>query len=251
MSPTATILNDQSSIHHTLDPESKITLGNLSPGRLSPNLFLGINLDHIGMDKNTLSMEWANFTPSTSSTGMISTVQHHDAMMRSAVSDNIDIEPVNCLNLDNASTSSYDDIKFLSSEQFNMDQFKTECILNLDQAMLDDPPSRHQTPAHHEQMMHLNQHHHQQHQHQQHHHQHQQQQLLHKLEDDHSQQLQLHQLQQESQIIHRSQQHHHHSSIDSELQSFSLHESGMDKSSPLMDLEKPIMNISIVGTDNY
>lgn len=250
MSPTATILNDQSSIHHTLDPESKITLGNLSPGRLSPNLFLGINLDHIGMDKNTLSMEWTNFTPSTSSTSMISSVQHHDAMMRSSVSDNIDIEPVNCLNLDNASTSSYDDIKFLSGEQFNMDQFKTECILNLDHAMLDDPPSRHQTPAHHEQMMHLNQHHNQPHQHHNHH-QHQQQLHHHKHGEDHSQQLQLHQLQQDSQIIHRSQQHLHHSSIDLELQSFNLHETCMDKSSPLMDLEKPIMNISIVGTDNF
>lgn len=124
MSPTATTAStDQTSLQHSLDPELKITLGNLSPGRLSPNLFLGINLDHIGVDRNTLALEWSSFTPSTSGGGPMSQSSSN-----------------NCLNLDDtAPASPFDECKYLNVDQFNMENFKTECILNLDQSMLDDP----------------------------------------------------------------------------------------------------------------
>lgn len=101
----------------TLDPEGKISLGNLSPGRLSPNIFLGL-LDHPMLEKNNLALEWTNFNPSQSSS------------VRQNMID------TNCLNMDNS--SSYDDMKFLNADHFNMENFKTECILNLDQSILDE-----------------------------------------------------------------------------------------------------------------
>lgn len=106
----------------TLDPEGKISLGNLSPGRLSPNIFLGL-LDHPMMEKNNLALEWTNFNPLQSS---------------SARQNMID---TSCLNMDNS--SSYDDMKFLNADHFNMENFKTECILNLDQSILDENNSLH------------------------------------------------------------------------------------------------------------
>lgn len=182
MSPTA-ILNEQS-MQHTLDPDSKITLGNLSPGRLSPNLFLGINLDSIGMDRNTLAMEWSSFTPSSSLSRSTQNVS--------------DASTNGCLHLD-SSASSYDDCKYLNIDQFNMEHFKAECILNLDQSMLGENTKQQQ-----------------------------QQQQLHDMQNETT--LQLDQLQ-------------HHSLASLDLQSFSLHE--MEKSSLLLDLEKPIMNITV------
>lgn len=106
----------------TLDPEGKISLGNLSPGRLSPNIFLGL-LDNPMMEKNNLALEWTNFNPMQSS---------------SARQNIID---TSCLNMDNS--SSYDDMKFLNADTFNMENFKTECILNLDQSILDENNSLH------------------------------------------------------------------------------------------------------------
>lgn len=156
-------------LHHTLDPDSKITLGNLSPERLSPNMFLGINLDGIGNDRT----EWATFTmpPSSSAsatmTQMLPSQPHHYqsnadmgsgetstsqmtslascsdenvSMLRSSIihTNNL-IDMSNCLNLDN-STSSYDDIKYLNVDHFSMANFKGDCIdLQMDQnIILDD-----------------------------------------------------------------------------------------------------------------
>lgn len=119
------ILTEQSPIQHTLDPDSKITLGNLSPGRLSPNLFLGINLDPNSMDRNNLSFEWTSYTsPSTS------TDNHQQFQHRSMHND------PNCLNMEDAAP--YDDIKFLNADQFNVESYKGDCILNLDPNMLAD-----------------------------------------------------------------------------------------------------------------
>lgn len=171
MSPSA-IITEQSPIQHTLDPDSKITLGNLSPGRLSPNLFLGINLDPNSMDRNNLSFEWTSYTsPSTSA----STNNHQQFQHRSINND------PNCLNnMDD--TTTYDDIKFLNADQFNMESYKGDCILNIDPTMLVD----------------------------------------------------------------EQQQKHQHNIIGLDLHNFAFEDDdGMDKSSPLLDLERPLINITV------
>lgn len=47
------------------------------------------------------------------------------------------IDMNNCLNLE-SSMSSYDDIKFFNVDHFNMESFKSDCILNMDQAIILD-----------------------------------------------------------------------------------------------------------------
>ncbi len=171
MSPSA-IITEQSPIQHTLDPDSKITLGNLSPGRLSPNLFLGINLDPNSMDRNNLSFEWTSYTsPSTSS----SNNNHHHQFQHRAINN----DP-NCMNMED--TSPYDDMKFLNSDQFgiNMESYKSDCILNIDPNMLVD-----------------------------------------------------------------DQQKHPHNIIGLDLHNFTFDEDEGDKSSPLLDLERPLINITV------
>lgn len=148
------ILNDSNSMmQHTLDPESKITLGNLSPERLSPNLFLSMNIDGID-DRNNISVEWTNYSENAATMSFHSQHQHqHELNMSSSLTNvpvmsqnqynrpnllntaNI-IDINNCLNLDH---SAYDDIKFLGVDHFNhMDTFKSDCILNMDQSIILD-----------------------------------------------------------------------------------------------------------------
>lgn len=170
-SPTEITNESSFNLHHTLDPDSKITLGNLSPERLSPNMFLGINLDGIGNDRT----EWATFAlpPSSSASATMTQIlpsqTHHyhastemtssalelstsqmtslascsnenASMIRSSIihTNNL-IDMSNCLNLDN-SESSYDDMKYLNVEHFSMANFKGDCIdLQMDQnIILDD-----------------------------------------------------------------------------------------------------------------
>lgn len=168
-SPTEITHDTSFNLQHTLDPDSKITLGNLSPERLSPNMFLGINLDGIGNDRT----EWATFalppssTASTSMTQITESQIHHyqtnaemathaielntsemttlasysdenATMMRSSIiHDNNLIDMSNCMNLDN-SASSYDDIKYLNVDHFSMVNFKS-IDLQMDQnIVLDD-----------------------------------------------------------------------------------------------------------------
>lgn len=154
---TAQILNDSNNVMlHTLDPESKISLGNLSPERLSPNLFLSMNID--GMDdRNNISVEWTNYTECTPTTTMAYHTNHpHELNMATSLtalppihqnqylrpsnllstSNIIDLN--NCLNLDH-STSPYDEIKFLGVDNFsNIESFKSDCILNMDQSIILD-----------------------------------------------------------------------------------------------------------------
>lgn len=168
MSPSA-IITEQSPVQHTLDPDSKITLGNLSPGRLSPNLFLGINLDPNSMDRN-LSFEWTSYaSPSTSSTA-----NNHQPQFQHR---SINSDP-NCLNMED--TTPYDDIKFLNGEQFNMEAYKGDCILNIDPNMLTDDQQK------------------------------------------------------------------QHNIIGLDLHNFTFDDDdGIDKSSPLLDLERPLINITV------
>ena len=189
-------MNDQPSLQHTLDPESKITLGNLSPERLSPNLFLGINLDHISMDKNTLALEWTNFMPLSStapSTAESNSSPGRDTpqTLRPSFLQSSD-QSHHSLLLDATSTSSFDDIKFMN----DMDSFKAECILNLNDSY-----------------------------------------------HNHNQNIKEHS---SGHLQHDQQPHHSHS--HQHRMHYSNHSMDLDlnKPPPLMDLEKPIMNITIV-----
>lgn len=175
MSPSAIVI-EQSPIQHTLDPDSKLTLGNLSPGRLSPNLFLGINIDPNSMDR---TFEWTSYTsPSTSSS-----TNHQQFQQRLINND------PNCLNMDD--TTPYDDIKFLNVDQFNMETFKgDDYILNIDPNILGDDQQKQNN------LIGLD---------------------LHNFpfddDDDHG-------------------------------------DIGIDKSSPLMDLERPLINITVQNVDD-
>lgn len=143
-------LNESNLLQHSLDPDSKITLGHLSPERLSPNIFLSMNLDNVD-ERHNINVEWSNYNevmPSSSS--LHQQQQQHDAMSSQLIShqnqyirtnllnsSNI-IDMNNCLNLDHTG-SPYDDIKFLGVDHFhNMDSFKSDCILNMDHSIILD-----------------------------------------------------------------------------------------------------------------
>lgn len=97
-----------------------------SDDRLSPNLFL--NFDNSGgldSNVNSLKFEWSNFNPN---------------MINSVPSLNISMSPVPInSHKQMSSSSSYissPTYEFLNVDQFNMDNFKNECILNLDHNLL-------------------------------------------------------------------------------------------------------------------
>lgn len=148
-------MNDSNSmLQHTLDPESKITLGNLSPERLSPNIFLSMNLDGVD-DRNNISIEWTNFTEcgptstmslhsnqqselGVSSLSAIPVMSHNQYIRPNLLSTVNAIDINNCLGLEH-STLPYDEIKFLGVDHFNnIDSFKGDCILNMDQSIILD-----------------------------------------------------------------------------------------------------------------
>lgn len=99
-----------------------------SEDRLSPNLFLNLNFDNSGAiesNVNSLKFEWSNFNPT------INTVPS-TTMSMSPI-------PISS-NINKISTNSYissPTYEFLNiDQQFNMDNFKNECILNLDHNLL-------------------------------------------------------------------------------------------------------------------
>lgn len=108
---------------HLVDPhqtpmDSDTRLLNLSPVRLSPNLFLNLNFDHGNtMDNsNALKFEWTNFNP-------------NPVFNKQNPSMN------NLHHLDNTSSPSLP-YEFLNGDHFNIENFRNECILNLDQNLL-------------------------------------------------------------------------------------------------------------------
>ncbi|XP_039962221.1 paired box protein Pax-3 [Bactrocera tryoni] len=294
---------------NSLDNEPKAPFGGgcLSPSRMSPNIFLNLNIDQLERGGG-VSMEWSTYPPTSTMSSMshtltqsntpppliITNTNNNNSNMADPQSSHLNhntslsnhvsllsggLNP--SLDLDATTNSTYDEMKFLNVDQFTIDNFKAECILNLDQALtLDDKPSLdhlshglsfetgppmdgcgvvvHQT---------LDQIHHQQHQ------QHQQQQ-----NDDHMQMLhhqqqqhdalhhnQLHQMQQQhhhhhhlqhsslSHLMHSSSQLHssqHPSALSLDLPSFSLcGDDDQTKSPPsLLSLDKPLsLNISVDG----
>lgn len=194
-------------LHPTLDPESKITFGSLTPERLSPNLFLSLSLDSIA-ERNNMDIEWTTYTesiPTTSYTISLphqqqhlelsmsppSTVAtsftHQSHYIRSTLSNpNNPIDMNNCLNLDNV-TSPYDEIKYIGVDHFNhMENFRNDCIFSMnDTDCLNDKDIE----------------------------------VSEVLSKETSEELDLH-------------------------ESFEMHDS-MEKTVPLLDLEKPIINISM------
>lgn len=98
-----------------------------SEDRLSPNLFLNLNFDNSGAiesNANSLKFEWSNFNPTIinsvpSTTLSMSPVPHASKMSS------------------NCSYISSPTYEFLNiDQQFNIDHFKNECILNLDHNLL-------------------------------------------------------------------------------------------------------------------
>lgn len=147
-------------MQNSLDPESKITLGNLSPERLSPNLFIGINIDAIDTERHHVSMDWTNFVSapniatgsshpqyhklSTMTTHMdeqqsiISATQsdHSNSICSSIAQSSHLLDLNSCLHLDNT-VSTYDEMRYLTVDNFNMENFKNDCIeLNMDQTIV-------------------------------------------------------------------------------------------------------------------
>lgn len=167
-------LQENSSQVHGFDNDGKLNLGQMSPGRISPNLFLNLNFDHInpvdGRGGN-LTFEWNSY-PTTSTqnrqnstfpcnvtdmngiicnTSLGSTISP-SASGPSSSSVNNGLQYMNISSLVNSSppssSSVYDDeMKFLNVDHFNMDSFKSESLFSLDHTLLtaSDHQSHHQS----------------------------------------------------------------------------------------------------------
>lgn len=166
-------LQENTSQVSSYENEPKLSLGQMSPGRLSPNLFLNLNFDQINPSDGrggNLTFEW-NCFPTTSTHGK------HNPSFPSTATDICNttagpsVSSTNCpsassmnsglhfMNMNNlvnssppSSTSVYDDeMKFLSVDQFNMDSFKNESLFNLDQTLLSPNETQINFQSHHNQ----------------------------------------------------------------------------------------------------
>lgn len=114
----------------TIEHESSKLLSNVTADdRLSPNLFLNLNFETtsaLDSNVNGLKFEWTNFPNLMNTTS-------------TTVPSNISISPVpisnSTINNKNSFISS-PTYEFLNVDQFNIDNFKNECILNLDHNLL-------------------------------------------------------------------------------------------------------------------
>ncbi|XP_055523327.1 homeotic protein ocelliless-like [Wyeomyia smithii] len=224
-------LHDNASQVSNFDQDGKISHGQMSPGRLSPNLFLNLNFDHInpidGRGGN-LTFEWNSFPPtitgkesvsfSNTLTDMNNTLSSPIASVSGSSSSNVN-NGLQFLNISSlvcssppSSSSVYDDeMKFLNVDQFNMDNFKSESLFNLDQSSLTS--NDHQSTLHNS-----------------------------------SYQTQLQMI---SSVCHHDEKSH----LSLDLHNFSLNAHGSEKSdkspSELLDLEKPInININVNNLDH-
>ncbi|XP_053699029.1 homeobox protein orthopedia-like [Sabethes cyaneus] len=225
-------LQDNVSQVSNFDQDGKISLGQMSPGRLSPNLFLNLNFDHINPTDGrggNLTFEW-NSLPPTSTTGkegisFSSTLTDMNNSLSSPIASSSGPSSSNAnnglqfMNISSLvcsspppSASVYDDeMKFLNVDQFNMDSFKSESLFNLDQSLL--TTNDHQSTL-----------------------------------NNSSYQTQLQMM---SSVCHPDEKSH----LSLDLHNFSLNAHGSDKSnkspSELLDLEKPInININLNSLDH-
>lgn len=117
----------QSMIDHE---SSKLLSNSTADDRLSPNLFLNLNFETSNaLDSNSgLKFEWTNFPNLMNSS-------------TTSIPSNLSISPVpinhiNNINHNKNSFISSPTYEFLNVDQFNMDNFKNECILNLDHNLM-------------------------------------------------------------------------------------------------------------------
>lgn len=85
--------------------------------RISPNIFLNLNFDNTSMDQNSLKFEWSTFNPNIPPTTVPSTMSFKYQQSNSYISTSPTYE-------------------FLNVDHFNIDSFKNECMLSLDQTIL-------------------------------------------------------------------------------------------------------------------
>lgn len=117
-----------------------VPVDSISPSRLSPNLLMNFNLDQISMDRSGMPFDWSSAYASTPS---ILNNSNSSMYVRTTPNNGL-VDVSNCsniVNLDGSNVSSYDDIKFLNVDQFTMDNFKNECILDLDQSLFSSDKS--------------------------------------------------------------------------------------------------------------
>ncbi|XP_067640022.1 homeobox protein SMOX-3 [Eurosta solidaginis] len=173
---------------NSLDNDPKVPFQTdrcISPSRLTPNIFLNLNIDQLERG-GEVSMEWSTYPPTSTMSTMSHTLtqshtppsliiahntnnscnnnnhsnnhhninesnmedpqtSHHNhnqchehnnhlSLISSSLSASLD--------LDTTTNSTYDEMKFLNVDQFTIDNFKAECILNLDHGLtLDDRPA--------------------------------------------------------------------------------------------------------------
>ncbi|KAG5683441.1 hypothetical protein PVAND_012722 [Polypedilum vanderplanki] len=105
------------------DTSKLLNSTNISDDRLSPNLFLNLNFENsntLDTNVNALKFEWSSFNP-TIITPTTTTVP------------SMSMSPVPLPHSKFISSPTYE---FLNVDQFNIDNFKNECILNLDHNLL-------------------------------------------------------------------------------------------------------------------
>ncbi|XP_055615220.1 homeobox ARX homolog alr-1 isoform X2 [Toxorhynchites rutilus septentrionalis] len=158
------------------DSDPKTSLGQMSPGRLSPNLFLNLNFDLINPPDGrggNLTFEW-NCFPTTSTHGKHNSsfpstvtdvnnicntsggpsVSSTDCPSASSVNSGVHFMNINSLANSSppSSSSVYDDeMKFLNVDQFNMDSLRNESLFNLDQTLLNHTEAQINFQSHHNQ----------------------------------------------------------------------------------------------------
>ncbi|XP_053678858.1 segmentation protein paired-like [Anopheles nili] len=141
-----------SSSYGVVDPDlPRLTIGSLSsPGRLSPNLFLNLNFDHLnsldGSRSSSLTFEWNSFTGASTTGGSKLTPSGTSyASINTSTSDGM------------GSGSSVTDRSLEGSQEVS----SVCCTLHPN----DGSPQQHQQSHLHHQHTHLQQHHHHHHQH--------------------------------------------------------------------------------------
>lgn len=100
-----------------------IHVTDVTDDRLSPNLFLNLNFDNssaMDSNANSLKFEWSSFNPNIVNTSAPLTMSPLPSSHKQQTSY----------------MSSSPTYEFLNVDHFNMDNFKNECILNLDHNLL-------------------------------------------------------------------------------------------------------------------
>ncbi|KAH8361000.1 hypothetical protein KR093_006624 [Drosophila rubida] len=147
---------------NSLDNELKANYGSAglsSPSRLSPNIFLNLNIDHLGLERggSGLSMEWSTYPPATQSEQppqqqpqpqsqdqQQQQQQHQQQQQQLCQLDAVQQQALSSafgssLDLDlTDGSSAYDEMKFLNVDQFTIDSFKADCILSMEHALAMD-----------------------------------------------------------------------------------------------------------------